>query len=102
MELNGKGPLVDPSAAWVRSATSERHRTTERHRVRRRARKRSAVRSRIRLRMWIACTGALLVMAIVMYLAIGREHPGEAGFRFGPAPMPAQASGNATSGAPVC
>jgi len=52
--------------------------------------------------MWIACTGALLVMAIVMYLAIGREHPGEAGFRFGPAPMPAQASGNATSGAPVC
>jgi len=51
--------------------------------------------------MWIACTGALLVMAIVIYLAIGREHPSEAGFRFGPAPAPAQASSNAMWGAPA-
>ena len=52
--------------------------------------------------MWIACTGALLAMAIVIYLAIGREHPGEAGFRFGPASTPAQASRNAMPGAPAC
>ena len=29
--------------------------------------------------MWIACAGALLVMALVIYLAIGRERGGEAG-----------------------
>jgi hypothetical protein len=52
--------------------------------------------------MWFACTGALLVMAIVIYLAIGREHPGEAGFRFGPEPTPAQASVNAMPSAPAC
>jgi hypothetical protein len=29
--------------------------------------------------MWLACTGALLVMAIMMYLAMGRERPAESG-----------------------
>lgn len=91
MDVNGKGPLVDPSAEWVRAASSGRHRTTERHRVRRRARRSSAVRAKIRVRMWIACTGALLVMAIVIYLAIGRERGGEAGFRFVPSAAPALA-----------
>lgn len=46
--------------------------------------------------MWIACTGALLVMAIVIYLAIGRERGGEAGFRFGPPAAPTVASLPAT------
>ena len=85
MDLNGKDPVVDSSLEWLRTSPAERgsssdsHRQPERRRVRRRARKRSDVRSRIRLRVWLACTGALLVMALVMYLAIGRERPGESG-----------------------
>ncbi|HVR01343.1 MAG TPA: hypothetical protein VMT47_04380 [Polyangia bacterium] len=35
------------------------------------------------MRIWLACTGALLVMAIVIYLAIGRERAGESGLRLG-------------------
>jgi hypothetical protein len=31
--------------------------------------------------MWLACTGALLVMAAVLYLALGRERTGESGHR---------------------
>ena len=31
--------------------------------------------------MWLACTGALLAMAIVIYLAIGRDRGGESGLR---------------------
>jgi hypothetical protein len=31
--------------------------------------------------MLLACTGALLAMAIVIYLAIGRDHGGESGLR---------------------
>jgi hypothetical protein len=31
--------------------------------------------------MLLACTGALLAMAIVIYLAIGRERGGESGLR---------------------
>lgn len=33
--------------------------------------------------MWLACTGALLVMAIVIYLALGRERAGESGAKLG-------------------
>ena len=82
MDFNGKDPLVDVSSEWLQSS-SERRRATERHRIRRRARKPNNVRSKIRMRMWLACTGALLVMAIVIYLAIGREHAGESGLRLG-------------------
>jgi hypothetical protein len=83
VDLNAKDPLVDSSSEWLQSSSSERRRSTERHRKRRRARKVSGGRARIRLRMWLACTGALLVMAIVIYLAIGRERGGESGFRLG-------------------
>lgn len=86
MDLNGKDPLVDLSADWVRSASTGRHKTAERQRVRRRTRKGSAVRAKIRLRIWLACTGALLVMALVIYLALGSQHAGEAGFRVVPTP----------------
>jgi hypothetical protein len=89
VDLNAKPPAVDSSAEWPQAAASsddeprrdERRRSTERHRVRRRSRKPSAVRSKIRLRMWLACTGALLVMAIMLYLAIGREPHRESGFQ---------------------
>jgi hypothetical protein len=83
VDSNGKGP-VDSSADWFRTA-SERQRSSERHRVRRRARRPNNIRAKIRVRMWLACTGALLVMAIVIYLAIGRERPGESGAKLGAA-----------------
>jgi hypothetical protein len=86
VDLNGKDPLVDSSSEWLQASSSSEHRrSTERHRKRRRARRGggSAVRARIRLRMLLACTGALLAMAIVIYLAIGRERGGESGL--GPA-----------------
>lgn len=92
MDLNGKDPLVDLSADWVRSASTARHRTAERQRVRRRTRKGSAVRAKIRLRIWLACTGALLIMAVIIYLALGSQHAGEAGFQLGPTPAIASAS----------
>jgi hypothetical protein len=80
--LNGKRPSVDPvdpASAWP---PSERRRTTERHRARRRARRPNDIRARIRLRIWIACTGALLAMVVALYLALGRgEHPSESGQR---------------------
>jgi hypothetical protein len=83
VDLNGKDPLVDSASEWLRSPPPERRRTTERHRTRRRARKVNNIRARIRLRMWLACTGALLVMAIMLYLALGRERPSESGSRVG-------------------
>jgi hypothetical protein len=98
VDLNGKDPLVDLSADWVRSASTARHRTAERQRVRRRTRKGSAVRAKIRLRIWIACTGALLVMALVIYLALGSQHAGEAGFQLGPKPAIASSSVAARAG----
>jgi hypothetical protein len=82
LDFNGKDPLVDVSSEWLQSS-SERRRATERHRIRRRARRPHNVRSKIRVRIWLACTGALLVMAIVIYLAIGRERVGESGLRVG-------------------
>ena len=82
MDANGKEPLVELSSEWMR-LSSDRHRSSERHRIRRRARKPNDVRAKIRLRMWLACTGALLVMAIVIYLALGHERPGESGTRTG-------------------
>jgi hypothetical protein len=82
VESNGKDPVVDLSAEWFRAA-SERQRSSERHRVRRRARRPNNIRAKIRVRMWLACTGALLVMAIVIYLALGRERAGESGARLG-------------------
>jgi hypothetical protein len=86
VDLNGKDPLVDLAADWARSASAERHKTGERQRVRRRTRRPSAVRSKIRLRIWLACAGALLVMALVIYLALGSQHSNEASFRFDPTP----------------
>ena len=44
------------------------------------------MRAKIRMRIWLACTGALLVMALVIYLALGSQHAGEAGSRLGPTP----------------
>jgi len=35
--------------------------------------------------MWLACAGALLAMAVMMYLAIGRERAGESGLGLGAA-----------------
>jgi hypothetical protein len=90
VDVNGKDPLVASSSEWAVSS-SDRHRSSERHRVRRRARRPNDVRAKIRLRMWLACTGALLVMAIVIYLAIGRERSGESGARLGSA-LPAVAA----------
>ena len=45
-----------------------------------------AIRSKIRLRIWLACAGALLVMALVIYLALGSQHANEAGLERGPTP----------------
>jgi hypothetical protein len=98
VDLNGKDPLVDLSADWVRSVSTGRQRTAERQRVRRRARKPGAVRAKIRFRIWLACTGALLVMALVMYLALGPQHSGEAGFQLGPTPASAGASVTSQAG----
>jgi hypothetical protein len=71
VDFTGKDPLVDRSADWARLHEQERHRSSERHRVRRRTRVPNPTRSRIRLRVWLACTGALLVMAIGIFLALG-------------------------------
>jgi hypothetical protein len=51
------------------------------------------VRSKIRFRIWLACTGALLVMALVIYLALGSQHSNEASLQFGPTPAIAGVSG---------
>jgi hypothetical protein len=80
LDFSGKDPLVDASSEWLQSS-AERRRATGRHRIRRRARRPKNVRSKIRVRIWLACTGALLVMAIVIYLALGRERAGESGLR---------------------
>jgi len=79
VDLNGKDPLVGASSEWLHTQPPERRRTTERHRTRRRSRKANNVRAKIRLRMWLACTGALLLMAGMLYLALGRERPPESG-----------------------
>ena len=76
MELNGKAPPVDASANWTSPSIPERHRTSERHRHRRRARVHSLVRARIRRNVWLACTGALLVMALGIYFVLGRQAGG--------------------------
>jgi putative protein kinase ArgK-like GTPase of G3E family len=68
--LNGNDPLVDaidPS----RDSDSEQNRRTERRRVRRRTRVVNRVRDKIRVRVWIACTGALIAMALGIYVALG-------------------------------
>jgi hypothetical protein len=97
LDFNGKDPLVDVSSEWLQSS-SERRRATGRHRIRRRARRLNNVRSRIRMRIWLACTGALLVMAIVIYLAIGRERAGESGLQPGGASGSVAALGHGAVG----
>jgi hypothetical protein len=79
VDLHGKDPLVDPAADWAQASGAERHRTVERHRRKRRTRSPSAIRARIRLRIWLACTGALLVMVLGIYLMLGREGGGGLG-----------------------
>jgi hypothetical protein len=79
LDLNGKDPLVDTTSEWLRVPAAEPRHGTGRHRVRRRARKVNNIRAKIRLRMWLACTGALLMMVIGIYLALGRERPSESG-----------------------
>jgi hypothetical protein len=92
VDFNGKDPLIDPSAEWLRAAeavrhrasgsgasSSGRHRISERHRVRRRSRKPSDIRAKIRVRVWLTCTGALIAMVLAIYLALGRGSGGEAG-----------------------
>jgi hypothetical protein len=87
VDLTGKDPLVDPSSEWLRTpSSSEGRRSGERHRRRRRARKRSDIRAKIRLRMWIACTGVLIAMAVVLYLALGRQQASDSGFHLVNAP----------------
>jgi hypothetical protein len=82
VDLTGKDPLVDPSSEWLRTpSSSEGQRSGERHRRRRRSRKRNDVRAKIRVRMWIACTGALIAMAVGLYLALGRQQANESGFQ---------------------
>jgi hypothetical protein len=76
VDLNGKDPLVDSSAVWVKTGSSDRQRMTERHRRRRRTRVASAVRARIRLRMWLACTGALVVITLGVYFVLGHQAAG--------------------------
>lgn len=76
MAPNGKDPLVDSSAEWEKSEPGDRQRTTERHRHRRRTRLPNATRARIRLKVWLACTGALLVMALSIYLVLGHQAGG--------------------------
>jgi hypothetical protein len=70
VELNGKDPLVESSAQWERV---DRPRSAERRRTRRRTRLESHTRARIRLHVWLACTGALLIMAVVLYLTLGHD-----------------------------
>jgi hypothetical protein len=41
--------------------------------MRRRVRTSSPVRTRIRIRVWLACVGALLVMLIGIYFALGHS-----------------------------
>jgi hypothetical protein len=77
VDLNGKDPLLDESASGLRA--SERSRSTERRRVRRRARVENRTQAKIRIRVWLACAGALLVMALVIYYALGREPVSEQG-----------------------
>ena len=78
-ELDGKDPVVGSSSEWARPPSSPgRHGERRRHR-RRRSRKHNDVRARIRLRIWIACTGALIAMALVLYLALDHERPSESG-----------------------
>ncbi len=84
MDRNGKGPLVDQSVAWAREPSGE-HRTVERRRVRRRTRVKSEIRSRIRRRVVIVCVGALLFMAIGIYVVLGRD--GASGSIVGAAPV---------------
>ncbi|HEV3032433.1 MAG TPA: hypothetical protein VG319_12380 [Polyangia bacterium] len=50
------------------------------------------------MRIWLACTGALLVMAIVIYLAIGRERAGESGLQPGGASGSVAALGHGAVG----
>jgi hypothetical protein len=38
------------------------------------------------MRMWLACMGALLLMAGVLYLALGRERGSESGHRLDAGP----------------
>jgi cell division septal protein FtsQ len=70
LDPKGKDPLVGRSAEWARSESSDRHRSSERRRVKRRSRSGSAIRARIRVRVWLACIGALLVMLVGIYLAL--------------------------------
>jgi hypothetical protein len=65
----------ESSSEWPRPSSSSRLRVTERRRHRRRSRRPNNVRAKIRVRMWVACTGALFLMAVVLYLALGRERP---------------------------
>ncbi|HEX4403568.1 MAG TPA: hypothetical protein VH560_01990 [Polyangia bacterium] len=49
------------------------------------------------MRIWLACTGALLVMALVIYLALG-SHVDAAGLQLGPTPALAGASSATPTG----
>jgi hypothetical protein len=84
-ESSGSDRLVDSDAGWPRLA--HRSRTSERHRKRRRSRKaKPDIRAKIRMRMWLACAGALLVMAGALYYALGRQPGAESGGRLDPRP----------------
>jgi hypothetical protein len=70
VELNGEEPLAEPSA---QREHVDRPRSAERRRTKRRTRLESRTRARIRLHVWIACTGALLIMAVMLYLTLGHD-----------------------------
>jgi hypothetical protein len=80
LESSGSDPLVDSNPGWPRAG--QRTRTSERHRKRRRSRKaKPDIRAKIRTRMWLACAGALLVMAGALYYALGHQASAESGRR---------------------
>lgn len=41
--------------------------------MRRRTRLKSEIRTKIRMRVWMACLGALIVMTAAIYFVLGRE-----------------------------
>jgi hypothetical protein len=97
MDLNGKSPLVDAAADWVREAVPTSRRassasssslssppSSERQRVRRRVRRGSIVRARVQRRILFACLGALLLMGTIIYFVL--QHDGASVDRQPPPP----------------
>jgi hypothetical protein len=77
--------FVDSASDEVRSQPG---RPSGRHRRRRRRspKVKSDIRAQIRVRIWLACTGALLVMAAALYLVLGHERSSESGLHLGSSP----------------